>query len=88
MLHDAGEPPGLPIPVQWSLRSPTGALVAGAESDILGAHSWSSREVGRLLYDGDLRAGDYRFTATLAEGIVEFRGIRVQLRLDKEPKLQ
>jgi hypothetical protein len=88
VLRDSGEPPGMRIPVRWSLRSPTGVPVAEAQGDTLGAHSWSSREVGRLLYEGDLREGDYEFRATLADGISEFRGIRARLRLEREPKLQ
>ena len=87
-LVDADEPPGLPIPVRWALRSPTGAVLAGEQSDVLGAHSWSSREIARLLYKGDLRAGHYEFTAALAEGISELSGIRARLRLEREPKLQ
>ena len=87
-LVDVEEPAGLPIPVQWALQSPSGALVAGERSDVLGAHSFSSREVARLLYKGDLRAGNHKFSATLVEGVGEFRGIRARLRLVREPKLQ
>lgn len=86
--RDAGEPPGLPIPVRWSLQTPAGVAVAEAQGEVLGSNSWSSQEVARLLYKGELRAGDYEFKAILDEGISEFRGIRARLRLEREPKLQ
>ena len=88
VLRDAGEPPGLSIPVRWSLQTSAGERVAEAQGGVLGANSWSDQEVGRLLYQGDLRAGGYEFKATLDEGISEFRGIRARLRLEREPKLQ
>jgi hypothetical protein len=87
-LRDAGEPPGLRIPVWWSLQTQAGLPVAEAQGDVFGANSWSSQEVCRLLYTGDLPAGQYEFKATLAEGVGEFRGIRARFRLEREPKLQ
>ena len=85
-LLDAGEPPGLPIPLQWSLQNSAGDIVASGRSDVLGANSWSAAEVGRVLYQGDLDAGHYIFLSELTNGIPEFLGIRSHLRLEVSPK--
>ena len=85
-LIDAGEPRGLRVPVEWSLQSAAGEVVVFGPSDGLGANSWSGAEVGRLLYQGDIAAGDYTFSGTLRAGIPEFKGIRAHLRLGVSPK--
>jgi hypothetical protein len=86
-LIDAGEPLGLPIPVEWSLKNASGSVVVSGRSDVLGSGGWSRAEVGRQLYRGDLDAGQYTFSASLPKGVVQFHGIRAHLRLSFEPKL-
>ena len=82
MLHDANEPAGLLIPVHWLLQTRT--VTAGeAESATLGAQLHSKAEVGRLLYVGDLAAGECKFMAQLGKGIPDFCGIRCRFRLDR-----
>ncbi len=85
-LVDAGEPPGIQIPVEWSLKDSKGVLVASGRSNSLGGNSYSSSEIGRLLHQGDFEAGQYTFSAALPKGITDFRGIRAYLRLSVEPK--
>jgi hypothetical protein len=83
---DAGEPPGVRIPIEWWLRTPEGDAVAGERNEVLGANSWSNKDVGRLLYKGDLPAGRYIFGAKLRDGIAEFHGIRARVVLNVDPK--
>jgi len=83
---DAGEPPGLPIPLRWSLQQiHSGSVAASGESAKLGANSWSSNEVGRLLQQFDIDAGRYTFKGELLCGMPEFRNIRTRLALELLP---
>lgn len=85
-LIDANEPPGLLIPLVWSLRDEeSGRVVAGGTADALGSNSWSAQEVGRVLYQGDVEAGRYTFSAELAAGIPAFERLRSHLKLSLSP---
>jgi len=86
-LVDAGEPSGLLIPLEWSLRTQAGSVVAQGRCDVLGSNSWSSTDVGRLLHQADFEAGEYMFSAARSAGIPEFQGVRVRVRVSVEPKL-
>jgi len=79
---DAGEPPGLVIPLRWSLRRADSDLVtASGESAKLGSNSWSADEVGRLLHQCDIDGGRYIFKGELLRGLPEFGNIRIRLVL-------
>jgi hypothetical protein len=86
VLVDAREPPGLPVPVEWSFRTNDNVVVARGDSQVLGGNSFSGDETARLLYSGYFAARDYCFGAELHHGITAFRGIRAHLRLEPEPK--
>jgi hypothetical protein len=86
-LIDAGEPPGLAIPLRWSLQhAASGAVAAFGESLNLGCNSWSADEVGRLLHKWDIDAGRYIFKGELLRGVPEFQGIRARVVLALSPK--
>jgi len=86
-LVDAGEPPGLLVPLVWSLREePSGRVVVSDTSRGLGSNSWSAEEAGLVLYQGDIESGRYTFTAQLATGIPAFAPVRSRVTLSLWPE--
>ena len=84
---DAGEQPGLQIPLHWSLRrADSDSATASGESAKLGSNSWSADEVGRLLHQCDIDAGRYIFRGELLRGVPEFGNIRARVVLELSPK--
>ena len=79
---DIGEPPGVPVPLDWELRG-RNTVILRSQAVALGAQLWSEAEVRRLLFCSDLTAGDYKLEVELSEGVPEFRGIRTRLRMEE-----
>jgi len=84
-LVDLGDPTGVVVPIRWSLANSAGPAVSGEGSGVVGSNSWSRREVGRLLYSGDVGAGKYVFSASLAGGLKEFAGVPTRIQLGVDP---
>jgi len=72
--------PGVHIPLRWSLREAgSGAPIAGADADTLGAMGWSMARVERDVAEFRLSPGAYSFEAEVLRDVPELAKLKCHL---------
>lgn len=80
-------PPGIPVPIRWSLTSlETLNVVASGEVESVGSSGWSATEVDRHLGYIKTLPGEYIFRAEVLRSVAELSEIRTRIAIRLHPK--